>query len=75
MKPARVHHASRRRGGGMAAGSPAQQPVIPVVGFLTSLGQNERPNLVDAFRRGLSEVGFVEGRNVAIEYPFRGKTS
>jgi putative ABC transport system substrate-binding protein len=48
----------------------AQQPVIPVVGFLTSLGQNERPNLRDAFRRGLSEVGFVEGRNVAIEYRF-----
>jgi hypothetical protein len=48
----------------------AQQPVTPVVGFLTSLGQNERPNLRDAFRRGLSEVGFVEGRNVAIEYRF-----
>jgi|SRR5262249_86460 len=44
----------------------AQQPVIPVVGFLTSLGQNERPNPRDAFRRGLSEVGFVEGRNVIV---------
>src|SRR4051812_35170318 len=50
--------------------SRAQQPVIPVVGFMTSLGQNDRPNLRDAFRRGLSEVGFVEGRNVAIEYRF-----
>jgi putative tryptophan/tyrosine transport system substrate-binding protein len=48
----------------------AEQPFIPVVGFLTSLGQNERSNLRDAFRRGLSEVGFVEGRNVAIEYRF-----
>src|SRR5262245_61757265 len=47
----------------------AQQPV-PVVGFLTSLGQYERPNLRDAFRRGLNEAGFVEGRNVAIEYRF-----
>jgi putative ABC transport system substrate-binding protein len=60
--------------GGAAAAWPAiadaQQPVIPVVGFLNSLGQNERPNLRDAFRRGLSEVGFVEGRNVAIEYRF-----
>jgi len=60
--------------GGAAAVWPlaarAQQPVIPVVGFLTSLGQNERPNLIDAFRRGLSEVGFIEGRNVAIEYRF-----
>jgi putative ABC transport system substrate-binding protein len=52
----------------LAAGG--QQSVIPVVGFLTSLAQNERPNLRDAFRRGLSEVGFVEGRNVAIEYRF-----
>src|SRR6476660_10410615 len=60
--------------GGAAAGWPlaarAQQPVIPVVGFLTSLGQNERPSLIDAFRHGLSEVGFIEGRNVAIEYRF-----
>ena len=59
--------------GGAAAwplAAPAQQPAMPVVGFLTSLGQNERPNLRDAFRRGLSEVGFVEGRNVAIEYRF-----
>ena len=60
--------------GGAAVGwplaAPAQQPSIPVVGFLTSLGQNERPNLIDAFRHGLSEVGFVEGRNVAIEYRF-----
>ena len=60
--------------GGAAAAWPlavrAQQPVIPVVGFLTSLGQNERPNLIDAFRHGLSEVGFIEGRNVAIEYRF-----
>jgi putative ABC transport system substrate-binding protein len=47
-----------------------QQPAIPVVGFLTSLGENERPNLRDAFRRGLSESGFVEGRNVTIEYRF-----
>src|SRR5262245_6667955 len=49
----------------------AQQAAVPVVGFLTSLGINDRPNLRDAFRRGgLSEAGFVEGRNVAIEYRF-----
>jgi len=48
----------------------AQQPTIPLIGFLTSLGQNDRPTLRDAFRRGLSESGFVEGRNVAIEYRF-----
>ena len=43
---------------------------MPVVGFLTSLGRNDRPNLTEAFRRGLSEAGYVEGRNVAIEYRF-----
>jgi putative ABC transport system substrate-binding protein len=48
----------------------AQQPAMPVIGFLTSLGRNDRPNLADAFRRGLSETGFVEGRDVAIEYRF-----
>ena len=59
--------------GGVAAwplAGHAQQPVLPVVGFLNSLGNNDRPNLRDAFRNGLSEVGFVEGRNVAIEYRY-----
>jgi putative tryptophan/tyrosine transport system substrate-binding protein len=46
------------------------QQTVPVVGFLTSLGQNDRPNLREGFRRGLSEAGFVEGRNVTIEYRF-----
>lgn len=48
----------------------AQQPAMPVVGFMTTLGRNERPNLAAAFRRGLSEAGYVEGRNVAIEYRY-----
>lgn len=48
----------------------AQQPAMPVVGFLTSLGRNERHNLRDAFRHGLEEAGYVEGRNLAIEYRF-----
>jgi putative ABC transport system substrate-binding protein len=48
----------------------AQQPPTPVVGFLTSLGRNDRPNLAEAARRGLSEAGFVDGRNVTIEYRF-----
>jgi putative tryptophan/tyrosine transport system substrate-binding protein len=60
--------------GGAAAAWPitarAQQPVMSVVGFLTSLGVNDRPNLRDAFRRGLGEAGFVESRNVTIEYRF-----
>ncbi len=46
----------------------AQQPATPVVGFLNVLGQNDRPNLPAAFRRGLGEAGYVDGRNVTIEY-------
>jgi putative tryptophan/tyrosine transport system substrate-binding protein len=53
----------------MAKNDPAQQGVS-VVGFLTSLGKGDRPNLREAFRRGLSEAGYVEGRNVNIEYRF-----
>jgi len=48
----------------------AEQPAMPMVGFLNTLGQNDRPNLPAAFRRGLGETGYVDGRNVAIEYRF-----
>jgi ABC-type uncharacterized transport system substrate-binding protein len=48
----------------------AQQPDLRTVGFLTSLGENDRPNLRNAFRRGLGETGYVETRNMAIEYRF-----
>ena len=41
-----------------------------MVGFLNTLGRNDRPNLAEAFRRGLREAGYVEGRNVTIEYRF-----
>jgi putative ABC transport system substrate-binding protein len=43
----------------------AQQPVI---GFLRSTSLDSSPHLVTAFRQGLNEIGYVEGRNVVIEY-------
>jgi len=48
----------------------AQEPNVPVVGFLTTLGQADRPNLVAAFREGLGEGGYVDGGNLAIEYRY-----
>lgn len=46
----------------------AQQPVMPVVGFLDSSSEDVFRQFVAAFRAGLGELGFVEGRNVRIEY-------
>jgi putative tryptophan/tyrosine transport system substrate-binding protein len=44
------------------------QPALPVVGYLSSRAQDDSPQLLAAFRLGLKESGFVEGRNVAIDY-------
>ncbi|HKN10265.1 MAG TPA: ABC transporter substrate-binding protein [Pseudomonadota bacterium] len=50
----------------------AQQPRMPVVGFLSPRASGDAPQLLAAFRQGLKDTGFVEGQNVAIEYRFAG---
>ena len=58
--------------GGAAVAGPlaarAQQAAIPVIGFLGTGSEAQSHGQVTAFRRGLSQVGFDEGRNVAFEF-------
>jgi len=46
----------------------AQQPRLPQIGFLSATTLGSYRPLVDSFHRGLNEIGYVEGRNVAIQY-------
>jgi putative tryptophan/tyrosine transport system substrate-binding protein len=50
----------------------AQQPALPVIGFLSSRARDDAPELLAAFLQGLKDAGFVEGQNVTIEYRFAG---
>ena len=58
--------------GGAAAVWPlmaqAQRPAMPVIGYLSSLGQSISVRFDAAFRRGLSDMGYFEGQNVSVEY-------
>src|SRR5262245_61274194 len=63
-------------GGMAAAGWPiaarAQEPGVPVIGFLGSSSAQVSVKSLEAFHKGLSETGHVEGRNVAIEFRWAG---
>ena len=58
--------------GGAAAPWPlaarAQQPAMPVIGFMSARSPEDSVHLLEAFRRGLKEGGFVEGENVAVQF-------
>lgn len=60
--------------GGAAAVWPfaarAQQGTSPVIGYLSSLSAGDSPHHTEAFRQGLNETGYAEGRNVTIEYRY-----
>jgi hypothetical protein len=46
----------------------AQQPAMPIVGFVTGRSPEDSTRLDPAFRKGLNETGYVEGQNVMVEY-------
>ena len=60
--------------GGAAAAWPlaaqAQQPTIPVIGFIRNTTRDDSADLLKAMHQGLRQTGYVEGRNVTVEYRF-----
>jgi len=52
----------------LAFSARAQQPSLPVIGYLESESQGQFSDLIPAFRKGLSETGYIDGQNVRIEY-------
>jgi putative ABC transport system substrate-binding protein len=48
----------------------AQQPAMPVIGFIRNTTRDDSADLLKAMHQGLRQTGYVEGRNVAVEYRF-----
>ena len=48
--------------------APGQQPAVPVIGFMSGRSPDDSKHLLAAFHQGLGEAGFVEGKNVVVEY-------
>jgi hypothetical protein len=74
-------HIERRKflatlGGGAASAWPlaarAQQPAVPVIGYLNNASPESDASRLTGLRRGLSQTGYVEGRNLVIEYRWAG---
>jgi len=63
---------------GLAAAWPlaarAQQPAIPVIGYLSASSPESSARLLAVFRESLAEAGYVEGRNLAIDVRFLQET-
>ena len=69
MRAARVHHAARRRGGAWPLAARAQQAAkLPTIGFLGAATPSAWSQWTAAFVQRLRELGWIEGRTVAIEY-------
>jgi putative ABC transport system substrate-binding protein len=54
----------------LAVRAQQRQPAMPMIGYLSSRSSESDVAMLAAFRRGLAEIGYAEGRNVAIEYRF-----
>ncbi len=48
----------------------AQQPAMPVIGYLSARSREDTSHLITAFQRGMAETGYIEGQNVTVEYRF-----
>src|SRR5262245_34802068 len=66
---ARLHQSNCRfSSGSFSLAAHAQQPVMPVIGFLSARSPDDTGPVLQAFLKGLGEAGFFDGQNVTIEY-------